>query len=290
MLKIEYVKIKDVFNLYSIQLAEIYTKNEITNLFHYSMNYLLKMSRADTILKKEENVTEEMILKFVEIIEALKKECPIEYISGEALFFGNKINVNKHVLIPRPETEELVQLIVSEQKNNDLYILDAGTGSGCIAISIKKCLPNNKVYAIDNSPEALKVAMKNANRNKVDINFQEKDILKKEELEKLPLFDIIVSNPPYIRESEKKWMKKNVLNFEPTNALFVSDQNPLIFYRAIAEFSKKHLKRNGTLYYEINENLSDELIELHQNLGFSLTNVIKDINQKDRILRCSFLK
>jgi len=132
--------------------------------------------------------------------------------------------------------------------------------------------------------------MKNANRNKVDINFQEINLLKKEELEKLPLFDIIVSNPPYIRESEKKWMKKNVLNFEPTNALFVSDQNPLIFYQAIAEFSKTHLKRNGTLYYEINENLSDELIELHQNLGFSLTNVIKDINQKDRILRCSFLK
>jgi len=290
MRKIFQVKIKDILDLYSNQLAEVYSRNEIKNLFHSSMNYLLGMSKADIIIRKEEDVTEEIYFKFDKILKELKKECPIEYITGEALFYGNKINVNKHVLIPRPETEELVQLIVSEQKRDDIYILDAGTGSGCIAISLKKHLPKSTVYAIDNSQEALYVAQENAKRNQVDVDFKETDLLNKKEMSKLPSFDIIVSNPPYIRDSEKKWMKNNVINYEPHSALFVSDINPLVFYHAIAEFSMNHLKRNGILYYEINENLSAELIKLHKSIGFYEINLIKDLNKKDRMLRCSFYK
>ena len=290
MRKIFQVKIKDILDLYSNQLAEVYSRNEIKNLFHSSMNYLLGMSKADIIIRKEEDVTEEIYFKFDKILKELKKECPIEYITGEALFYGNKINVNKHVLIPRPETEELVQLIVSEQKRDDINILDAGTGSGCIAISLKKHLPKSTVYAIDNSQEALYVAQENAKRNQVDVDFKETDILNKKEMSKLPSFDIIVSNPPYIRDSEKKWMKNNVINYEPHSALFVSDINPLVFYYAIAEISMNHLKRNGILYYEINENLSAELIKLHKSIGFYEINLIKDLNKKDRMLRCSFYK
>ncbi len=223
--------------------------------------------------------------KFENAIYRLKKNEPIQYIIGETEFYGLPFKVNKHTLIPRPETEELVDWVISEIPPLGFRgILDIGTGSGCIAVSLAKNLPNAKVSALDISMEALKVARENAQINTVTIDFFPCDILKAEQLPEK--YDIIVSNPPYVRESERDKMQPNVLNHEPASALFVEDKEPLVFYQAIARLSKTVLNPGGVLYFEINEYLGKDLQEVLTTEGFGKIIVKKDIFGKDRMLKC----
>ena len=228
--------------------------------------------------------------KFQKAIFRLKIHEPIQYIIGETEFYGLPFKVNKHTLIPRPETEELVEWIYIEFSNqqstiNNQQFLDIGTGTGCIAISLAKNLPNAKVSALDISEEALKIAQQNAEMNKVKIDFFQTDILAAETLPKK--YDVIISNPPYVRELEKKQMQQNVLKHEPESALYVSNEDPLLFYRAISHLAKKHLNPEGKLFFEINEYLADELTALLEGEGFKNIQVKKDIFGKDRMIKCS---
>ena len=223
------------------------------------------------------------------ILEQLKKEIPIQYILGTTHFYGLEFEVNSNVLIPRPETEELVDWIVQKSKiknqESKIKILDIGTGSGCISISLAKNLPNAEVFALDVSDKALATAKSNAEFNQVEIQFIHQSILETEDLGQQ--FDLIVSNPPYVRHLEKQEIKKNVLDNEPHLALFVEDNDALIFYRKIAQLAKKNLCPNGQLYFEINQYLSQETLDLLQEMGFKDITLRKDIYGNDRMIQCT---
>ena len=271
-------------------LSGLYPSEEIESFFSILAQEYLKLSRIEIVLNREEVVSSENIEKIDNALIRLKSFEPIQYIIGETEFFGIPFRVTPSTLIPRPETEELVQLILDEVSNVDakteaLDLLDIGTGSGCIAISLAKSLPKANVSAMDISSEALKVAKENAEINQVYIDFSECDILTTKSLPKK--YDIIVSNPPYVRELEKEMMQPNVLRHEPDLALFVKDSDPLLFYRKISILAKTHLKPNGQLFFEINEYLGVDLIELLSDLGFQKIEIIKDIFEKDRMLKCS---
>jgi len=280
--------------IYKIQFIEalqaIYDVMEAESFFHLILEEKHQMKRIDLALNPDFVFSEKEIQEWNLILEALKKEIPIQYILGTTEFFGLKFNVNENVLIPRPETEELVEWIIQEDLKiegfKDLKILDIGTGSGCIAISLAKNIPNAKVYAIDVSPDALKTAKENAEINQVEVAFLEKNILETNDLE--IQFDIIVSNPPYVRNLEKQEIKKNVLDNEPHLALFVEDDDALIFYRKIAELATKNLHLNGRLYFEINQYLGEEMIELLHNKGFQDIELRKDIYDNDRMTKAAF--
>ncbi len=238
-------------------------------------------------LEPDLRLSESEMLTFHFAVKDLLNNKPIQYIIGETEFCDLKFKVNENVLIPRPETSELVMNIVKRQKTKDkrqLSILDIGTGSGCIAISLAKRIPNSKVYAIDISEKALEVAKENAINNNVDVTFIHDDILSlKNKIE--TKFDIIVSNPPYVRELEKADMRNNVLEWEPHNALFVSDDDPLIFYRSILEFAKTNLNQDGEIWFEINEYLGKEMTDLCKEYGFSKVDIFKDFRGKERIAK-----
>jgi release factor glutamine methyltransferase len=220
-------------------------------------------------------------------IEELKLQKPIQYILGETEFFGINLKVNPHVLIPRPETEELVEWLLADRNSDFPSVLDIGTGSGCIAIAIAKRLPAAKVFALDISAEAIILAKGNSMNASTRITFFQQDILNiPSELKGAP-YDIVVSNPPYVRNSEKEIMHPNVLDNEPENALFVSDDDPLVFYRAIAQTAQTILKPNGMVYCEINEALGQETAKVFKDNGFTDAEIRKDINGKDRMLRAS---
>jgi len=226
--------------------------------------------------------------KIINALELLKQQKPIQYIIGETEFYGLPFKVNESVLIPRPETEELVEWVLKHADSNEsINILDIGTGSGCIAISLAKNLPNAKVYALDVSAKALKTAKKNADLNEVNVEFIEVDILKNGDgvLGADVKFDIIVSNPPYVREQEKDMMKPNVLENEPHLALFVKDENPLLFYEAITKYASKNLARVGQLFFEINEYLGSDMITLLQDNNFRNIESKQDIFKKDRMIK-----
>jgi release factor glutamine methyltransferase len=218
---------------------------------------------------------------------------PVQYVVGFAWFYGLKFKVNKNVLIPRPETEELVHWILetvkTEKPIGPLSILDIGTGSGCIPVTLKHKMPDMAVAAVDISEAALITASRNAFRMGADIDFKKIDILNKNEWSQLPQYDIIVSNPPYIPHAEKDIMTQNVLSFEPHLALFVDDENPLIFYENIAHFAKKHLKTKGFLFFECNEFNAQEVLFLLENNGFKNIILQKDMSGKDRMIRTNFL-
>jgi release factor glutamine methyltransferase len=225
---------------------------------------------------------------FNNYINQLKKGIPVQYVLGEADFYQLKFKVNEHVLIPRPETEELVYLILQDAKiNQPKSIIDIGTGSGCIPIALKKHLPNTAINAIDISENAIAVAKENALKNKVEIDFTIADALHLES-KNFQKFDVIVSNPPYIALSEMEDMEANVTKHEPHLALFVEDENPLIFYQKIADFALTNLQQNGVLYFEINQALAQETQELLEQIGF-ITEIIKDINQNDRMIKAQLL-
>lgn len=274
-------------SLLQSELSSVYPTNEIDSFYHILTEYKLGLSRVDKALNPDFKISEAAVLFFNEAIALLKTQKPIQYITNETEFYSLPFYVNEQVLIPRPETEELVSWVLENaDSKKEISILDIGTGSGCIAISIAKKLPNAKVSAIDFSKTALEVAQKNATKNKVSIHFIEKDILATENLSQD--FDIIVSNPPYVRELEKKEIHKNVLAYEPHSALFVADDNALVFYRTIATLAKKHLKKEGLLFFEINQYLGKETINMLQEKGFSKNELRKDIFGNDRMTMSSF--
>ncbi len=278
--------VKDIRNYYCEQLCYIYDKNEANAMILILLEHYFNINRVKMTLEPQLRLSESEMLTFHFAVKDLLKNKPIQYIIGETEFYDLKFKVNENVLIPRPETSELVMKIVNSQRstvNGQQSILDIGTGSGCIAISLAKHLPNSKVYALDISEKALEVAKENAVNNNVNVTFIHDDILSlKNKIE--TKFDIIVSNPPYVRELEKAEMRDNVLNWEPHNALFVSDNNPLIFYRSILEFAKSHLKENGEIWFEINEFLGKEMTKLCNEMGFSQVEVFNDFRGKERIL------
>lgn len=277
------MKAKEYRAYFIEQLQSIYDVMEAESFFHLILEEKHQMKRIDLALNPDFSFSEQEIEDWNLILAELKKEIPIQYILGTTEFYGLPFKVNENVLIPRPETEELVEWIIKEHSNKELRILDIGTGSGCIAISLAKNIPNVKVYAIDVSPNALKTANENAQINQVEVVFLEKNILETNDLEMQ--FDIIVSNPPYVRNLEKEEIKKNVLDNEPHLALFVEDNDALIFYRKIAELATRNLNEEGRLYFEINQYLGDEMIELLHNKGFQDIELRKDIYDNDRMTK-----
>ncbi|WP_299890531.1 peptide chain release factor N(5)-glutamine methyltransferase [uncultured Lacinutrix sp.] len=279
--------LKDLQNIFHKELDVIYAKEEVASFFYMLVESFYNISRLQLALDTGITITKvEQDIVF-QALDELKREIPIQYIIGETEFYGLPFKVNTHTLIPRPETEELVALIVGNYKNIEkLNVIDIGTGSGCIAVSLAKNIENAKVYALDISEEALKIAKQNAELNAVDITFIENSILDSHdfEIDLVHKFDVIVSNPPYVRNLEKEEIKNNVLNNEPHLALFVDDNNPLIFYKAITEFAIEKLKPRGELYFEINEYLGNETKTLVESYGFNNVKVIKDMFGRDRML------
>ena len=286
-------KFRDYFNK---TLKKLYPTSEIDTFLFLLLEEYLNFKRIDVVLKSNFKISPEDLILLKSSTKLLEQEIPIQYILGKTEFYGFPFILNEHVLIPRPETEELITSILEKvlktktfhtnAKEKQLKILDIGTGSGCIPISLKKSLPFAEITAIDVSNEALTIAKKNAVLNKVDINLTQQYILNTTSLNQL--YDVIVSNPPYVRESEKKEIKNNVLNNEPHMALFVEDNNPLVFYNKIAELAKNHLSENGTLFFEINQYLGKETVELIKLKGFNKIQLKKDIFGRDRIIIASF--
>lgn len=291
------------FRIYfSNELSSIYPKTEIDTFFFLLIEEYLNLNRIDTVLKPDFKIGEEKLSLLKNALVRLKQELPIQYIIGKTEFFGYSFLVNGNTLIPRPETEELVEWIIKEISNlqsfgvSKLNILDIGTGTGCIPISLAKNIVNATISAIDVSADALKIAQQNAVLNSVDVNFIETDILKTASLNNFSnkftqpqniLFDVIVSNPPYVRELEKVEIQNNVLENEPHLALFVSDENPLIFYDKIADLAKKHLSENGILFFEINQYLGVETIMMLKQKGFQNIELRKDLFKNDRMIKAA---
>ena len=291
--------VKQYRNYFNETLKTIYPITEIDSFFFLLLEEYLGFRRVDIVLKSDFKIPQETLNLLQSATKQLEQEIPLQHIIGKTEFYGLPFVVNKHVLIPRPETEELVAWVVSESsrfktfntstkqttETKQLKILDIGTGSGCIPISLKKQLPFAKISAIDISKEALSVAKKNAVLNNVDIHFILQDILKTVTLDQH--YDIIISNPPYVRELEKKELKNNVLKNEPHVALFVENDNPLIFYAKIAELAKNYLNKNGLLFFEINQYLGTETIDLVKKKGLKNIQLKKDMFGNDRMIVAS---
>lgn len=273
------------------QLAALYEPEEVENLCFLTLEHVLKMNRVEISLSRKQNIHPSQRKELEEITARLSKSEPIQYITGSSSFYGLDFQVNPATLIPRPETEELVAWIIDdvaqgllkEEAQDMLRLLDIGTGSGCIAITLAKNIKNSKVEAIDISQNALATAYQNAKANGVKVDFYNQNILETQALDEV--YNVIVSNPPYVREQEKAMMRENVLSNEPDSALFVSDQDPLIFYRKIGELASKNLAPAGALYFEINEYLGRETVALLKNIGFTDVVLRKDMFGKDRMIK-----
>jgi release factor glutamine methyltransferase len=276
------------------ELSSLYEEQEIESFFYIILEKLHGLKRIDLALNPQTVMDGAHLKQWKNIVSELKKQRPVQYILGETEFYGLRFLVNENTLIPRPETEELVELIIEstnyEIRNTKLKVLDIGTGSGCIAISLAANIPNAVVFAIDVSEKAMATAKKNAELNKVAIDFISTNILDVVNLSAVAgldkQFDIIVSNPPYVRNLEKDEIKPNVLEYEPHLALFVDDIDPLLFYRKIAELAIKNLNPNGKLYFEINQYLGKETIKLLEDFGFRNVELKKDIYGNDRMISC----
>ncbi len=266
------------------QLSTIYSIREAQQISNLVLEDITHLTQTERLVALKQDLTPHQIHRLENHLHQLKQHKPIQQVLGYTWFCGNKFLVNEHVLIPRPETEELVDLIINENKNTSLNILDIGTGSGCIAISLKKKIPLANVTAIDISAFALQVAHQNAENLHQTINLKQLDFLNEESWIELEKIDIIVSNPPYIKELEHKTMQQNVLAFEPHVALFVPDDDALIFYKKIAAFAKNHLRDDGRIYVEINEALGKETAEVFANKGFQ-TKIIIDMQEKNRFIK-----
>lgn len=270
-------------------LSKIYSAKECEKIFFMLLEHHCGYSATDFFADKNIMLTPDEAEWFNESIARLKKNEPVQYVIGHTYFCGLKLKVNPSVLIPRPETEELVSLItqqLEEKGTTDASILDIGTGSGCIAIALKKKFPDSKVSALENSHSAIATAEKNASLLDAEINFIEADILNPGSAFEKNIFDLIVSNPPYILKKEKKTMSAIVYEFEPEVALFVPDSNPLLFYEAIAETANTHLRKGGRLWFETNESRADEVVDLLKNKNFTLVKVHTDMSRKKRFVSC----
>ncbi|MBT6965653.1 MAG: peptide chain release factor N(5)-glutamine methyltransferase [Flavobacteriales bacterium] len=271
-------KVSNILSYFREELSAFADEREITSWYYISMEYLLVYNRSDCIINSNQVLNKSQLSKIKQIVAELKSHKPIQYILGKTEFYGLKIKVNEHTLIPRPETEQLVDWILKE---NFVTALDIGTGSGCIPIALAKHT-DAKVLAIDVSEDALLIAEENAKNNEVEIDFIHQDILQTNYLQKV---DLIVSNPPYVLESEKEKMQENVLDYEPELALFVEDKNPLIFYKKIASLAINFLNENGKLFFEINAKFGKETIEMLADIGFVNIELKKDMNDKDRMIK-----
>ena len=284
--------IKDYRTYFIETLLPIYDQGEIESFFYLILEDKHHLKRVDLALQPNLNFSSTEIEVWNIILEKLQKQIPVQYILGETSFYGLDFIVNENVLIPRPETEELVEWIIENQKlevrSEQFKILDIGTGSGCIAISLANNIQNAQVFAIDVSDKALATAKKNATINEVNVTFIQKNILNVVSLSAVKgleqQFDIIVSNPPYVRNLEKAEINKNVLENEPHLALFVEDGDALIFYRKIAALAQKNLVENGQLYFEINQYLGKEMVLLLKEMNFKDIELKKDIYGNDRMI------
>lgn len=266
------------------ELHGLYPSREIDQFIAILFRHVCDYSRADLIIHKNSNLSESLASEIRRFTLRLKAYEPIQYILGSTWFMDHPFIVRPGVLIPRPETEELIELIARENKDSELKVLDIGTGSGCIAISLALTLLRSQVSAWDISPEALAIARENAELNKADIKFRQTDVLSYIPTPDDGALDIIVSNPPYICDSEKAEMSENVLDYEPHLALFVPDSDPLLFYRRIAEHGSTLLKPGGRLYFEINARFGKETKTMLESLGYEQVNIICDIHGKERMI------
>ena len=270
-------------------LQGVYDKEEVHCFFYILCDFFLQYSRFEVSMSQDTMVSETNIARFEKVLLRLKTQEPIQYILGTTEFYGLTFKVNEHTLIPRPETEELVDWVLSNlhDQDSELDILDIGTGSGCIAISLAKNIPTARVSGIDISEKTLEVAQENAVKNQVLVSFCKKDILETTALKNK--YDVMVSNPPYVRQLEKKAMNANVLDYEPGVALFVPNEDPLLFYRKIAQLAMVSLQTRGWLYFEINEYLSKEMDVLLKDIGFANIEIKKDFREVPRMIKCQKL-
>jgi release factor glutamine methyltransferase len=285
--------VKSIIQDFKDDLSILYPDKEIMHILYLLFEEIMGWPKTRIHLSYDAEIPEREIVAFRQILAGLTAGKPIQYILGWALFDGCKLAVNSNVLIPRPETEELCQLIKSDfgaGKTRPLSILDIGTGSGCISIALKMYFLNARVVGIDSSQPSIELARQNAVANLCEVDFLCSDILIPNKGPKLGMFDVIVSNPPYVLEKEKKQMHQNVIDFEPAGALFVPDNDPLLFYRAITGFAHDHLLYQGSLYFEINENFGMETCKMVQSSGFEKVEVLCDMNGKNRFVRAGFQK
>lgn len=276
------MELKQRYNLFKDELSKNYDVQETKSFFYLIMNHLKGYSKTDLLLKENETLNKEEDQFLVDVVMRLLNNEPIQYIIGKTEFYGLPFIVNSNVLIPRPETEELVRWVIEYVGEQKKTIIDICAGSGCIGIALKSNLLQCDVELVELSNGAIEVAKENAARNKVEVRILEKDILQEELDAKV---DVIVSNPPYVKLSEKELMNKNVLDHEPHLALFVEDNDSLLFYRRIGELGQKYLNEGGVLFFEINEALGCETKQLLEQLNYSNVFVKKDLNGKDRMVR-----
>jgi len=273
-----------IFEL-SNSLQALYPLDEAKSVAKYFVSEFLNLSNTDILIRQSDFISSDSLAILNSQKNRLLKGEPVQYVTGKSYFYGLEFLVDKNVLIPRQETEILVDSIINRFKNSThIKILDIGTGSGCIAISLKKFLPQARIWALDISEKALAVCIHNASKNEVEISTILFDILGNDTFPLDTKFDIIVSNPPYVLESEKQLMHKNVTGFEPDGALYVTNSDPLIFYRQISVFAAEHLNANGELYFEINERFAEQVSEITQKCGFKDQIVIEDLNKKSRFV------
>ena len=279
---------KQLLQQFTIELQGVYGVEEAKAMFYMVAKHLSALRKSDLILKGQEDLQSSLEMKYLSLLEELKAGKPIQYALGEAEFYGLTFRVNPSVLIPRPETEELVEWVLntSGTASKSMDILDIGTGSGCIAIALQKELPKSRVSAMDISAAALETAKENAKRNQVAVEFIQADILNYGGASKK--YDLIVSNPPYVKLDEQPEMHAHVLDHEPHLALFVRNENPLIFYKAIAAFAKLNLVKSGYLFFEINEYLGKEMVDMLVSNSFIDIELKKDMQGADRMIRCRY--
>lgn len=279
---------EEIMAYFEEELKGLYSSAEIKNFFFYVLSDLLRVPKLAILSEPYKKIDEKNVQKVRGIVLELKNMVPLQYILGKADFYGMVLQVNPAVLIPRPETEELVDWIIKDNKGKNVSILDICTGSGCIALALKKNLPMARLTGVDFSLKALEVAGANAHKLNMDIEFVKGDALKLALSLNPSDYDIVVSNPPYVLPSEKVQMPENVLEHEPHEALFVPENDPLLFYKAIGYFIKKS-KHNTVLYFEINETKGQELLALLGDMGFKDITLRKDINGKDRMIKCTYI-
>lgn len=279
----QYRSSKKIYNIIVEEITPLYGVEEARQLTKILLEEILKISFEKIMIDEKVDYSSLLNEQLFEKVKLLKSYMPIQYVLGKANFYGRDFFVNPNVLIPRSETEELIKEIVTDYKQKGLKVLDIGSGSGCIGVTLGLELKDSKITCMDIDGEVLKITQKNASHHGVEISCTQEDILSVDQLPEE--YDIIVSNPPYVTEAEKQQMRKNVLKYEPSKALFVSDSNPLIFYKKIIELAKRSLKEKGKLYFEINEQFGLEMMALCDDSGYSSIGLIKDINGKDRFIK-----